>query len=431
MAKSDQYDVIIVGGSIGGCTAARLFAQCGLSVALIERSSDPAAYKKVCTHFIQPVATPILERLGLTGLIETSGGLRNRLEVWTRWGWIRDPESRGSYGYNIRRETLDPLLRALTETTEGVEFMTGRTVWRLLTDNGRIVGVETTDRNGAVVALRARLVVAADGSRSRVAELADISTRRQPNHRFTYFTYFRDLPLSTQANSHYWHLEPNLAYAFINDNQVTLLGVFLPLAQLQAWKRDVPGNFVRFWESVPDGPALVGAEQVCEMRGMIQMPNLSRPVASRGMALVGDAALTLDPMWGTGCSFAFLSAALLVDSTAEALRQATCSPRALDRGLARYRKRHRRATREHANHIASFSKIRDYRLLEALVMSAATRDADLARCMLTYIGREIGVTQLMSPANLLRAVRVNLTHAWRHKPRPTPMTKASIRRSAS
>ncbi len=58
------FDVVVVGGSVAGCAAARLFAQRGASVALVERRPDPAAYKVTCTHAILPPATPAIERLG-------------------------------------------------------------------------------------------------------------------------------------------------------------------------------------------------------------------------------------------------------------------------------------------------------------------------------------------------------------------------------
>ena len=52
------FDVLIVGASIAGCTAATLFARHGLSVGLVERQTQTDAYKKVCTHFIQSSASP-------------------------------------------------------------------------------------------------------------------------------------------------------------------------------------------------------------------------------------------------------------------------------------------------------------------------------------------------------------------------------------
>ena len=45
-------DAAVVGASIDGYMAAPLLAREGASVALIERHSDPNAYKALCAHFI-------------------------------------------------------------------------------------------------------------------------------------------------------------------------------------------------------------------------------------------------------------------------------------------------------------------------------------------------------------------------------------------
>src|SRR5580698_9420252 len=79
----DDYDVAVVGASIAGCTAARLFAQAGARVALIERRADLAAYKVACTHAILAAATPTIERLGLAPLLEARGALRTPAQLWT------------------------------------------------------------------------------------------------------------------------------------------------------------------------------------------------------------------------------------------------------------------------------------------------------------------------------------------------------------
>jgi menaquinone-9 beta-reductase len=83
-----SYDIIIVGASAGGCTAAILFARQGFGVVLLEHRKDINAYKKVCTHYIQPNAVPTLQRLGLADDIEAAGGIRNGGQAWTRWGWL-------------------------------------------------------------------------------------------------------------------------------------------------------------------------------------------------------------------------------------------------------------------------------------------------------------------------------------------------------
>jgi flavin-dependent dehydrogenase len=410
--NTGKFDVVIVGASVGGCTAARLYAQRGLRVALLERSDDFSHYKKVCTHYLQPVARDTLRKMGLAEQIEAAGGRPNELEFWTDWGWVRSRDvATIGHGYNIRRQTLDPILRQLAVETPGVSFFPGTPVRSLLHDpQGRIAGVATETPDGPREFL-APLVVAADGRNSRLADLAGIPAHVSENSRFTYFTYFRGVPLRSSVNSQYWYLHPNLCYAFQNDDDTLLLGVFLPRSELRAFKADPMGNFRAFWEQVPGGPRIADAEPISELLGMTEMPNHWRTASMPGLALVGDSALALDPIWGTGCSFAFLAADWLVEETSPALAAANRSTAAIDRGLARYRRRHRAGTRWHFAHIAHFSRGQRFSAPERLILSAAARDPKLAATVLTYLGRTIGPASLFTPGNVARAVAVNVRHA--------------------
>src|SRR4051794_26902319 len=128
---TEAYDAIVVGASLAGCATAILLAREGVKVALVERSAQPEAHKQLCTHFIQPSALPVLQRLGLDRLIEDAGGLPTPLEVHPASGWIGsflEHSSDGSprHGYNIRRLRLDPMIRKLAADTTGVVVMTGR-----------------------------------------------------------------------------------------------------------------------------------------------------------------------------------------------------------------------------------------------------------------------------------------------------------------
>ena len=137
-SRDSHYDVAIVGASIAGCAAAILYARRGLRVALAERNPDLNAYKRLCTHFIQASATPTIERLGLAGPLERAGAVRNGGEFWTRWGWIRPPdtvENPRPWGYSIRRQKLDPLLRGMAVSTGGVDYFSGESVLRAMRTN--------------------------------------------------------------------------------------------------------------------------------------------------------------------------------------------------------------------------------------------------------------------------------------------------------
>ena len=72
MTVQSAYDVVIVGASIAGCTAATLYGRQGLKVALVDRESSPDYYKKICNHFIQPYAVRTFKRLGMIDARSTS-----------------------------------------------------------------------------------------------------------------------------------------------------------------------------------------------------------------------------------------------------------------------------------------------------------------------------------------------------------------------
>src|SRR3954447_23187981 len=148
MAARAEYDVAIVGASLSGCTAAILLGRAGAKVALIEKSPDPQAYKRICYHFIQASAVPTIERIGLYEPILAAGGLRSRFHSRTPWGWIEPTEERHAYCLNLRRSLLDPMLREAATAQPNVELMLGQSAERLIRDGDRFGGVGIRERDG-------------------------------------------------------------------------------------------------------------------------------------------------------------------------------------------------------------------------------------------------------------------------------------------
>ncbi|WP_411111103.1 NAD(P)/FAD-dependent oxidoreductase [Streptomyces sp. c-19] len=68
-----DYDVVISAAGLAGCAAAILLARRGVRVALLERRSDPGAYKVLCTHSLTANAYPVLDELGLVPALEKAG----------------------------------------------------------------------------------------------------------------------------------------------------------------------------------------------------------------------------------------------------------------------------------------------------------------------------------------------------------------------
>jgi flavin-dependent dehydrogenase len=417
MSTEREYDVAVVGASLAGSTAATLLGRAGARVALIESHAEPSAFKRTCTHYIQASAAPVLERLGALPAIKLAGGASGSLEIWSRYGWVQ-PEEGDYSGWNIRRERLDPLLRGIAASTEGVESMLGETVVKLLHEGERVCGVVVRNRGGVEREVRARLVVGADGRDSSVAKLAQLPERVRPNNRFGYWAYFRDLP----ARGRLWMLDPEVAYTFPTDGGLTLLACLLTKDRLPEFKADPEAGLRAVFEALPDGPSLEGATLASPMLGKLDVPNVARRIIAPGLALVGDAAMASDPLWGVGCGWALQSGEWLAEAVAPALTGSGD----LDEALRAYRRRHRRQLAAHHALTSEYSSGRRFNPGERIWFRAAARDRFVARRMQLYGERWITPRQLLSPRTLARVMRAGMRPA-RSRPPESSAVQPSAR----
>ena len=396
------FDVAIVGASIGGCTAARLYGLAGLRVALIERRPDPAAYKVTCTHAILSSAVPTMERVGIASLIEARGALRTHPAAWSPYGgWMRLPTD-VPCGYGVTRQTLDPLLRQLAAETPGVELISGQAAVGLVGSNGRPGGVEIEGPDHQRKTIRAQLVVGADGRGSEVARMARVPGRVRPHNRFFYFAYWKGLPETTLARL--WFAEPNGIASFPNEDGVFVVVAGMHKQHLPEFRADPERMYRAAVNAVPEAPPIHDAERVSKLLGKLDVPNVMRPAAAPGIAFVGDAALATDPTMGVGCGWAFQSAEWLVDHTATALRGDT----ELDGALDRYRRAFRRRLGLHHWMIADLSTGRMLRTNERTAFRAAARDEWVARQLEPVITRRRSPLHLLRPAVNVQALRLGL-----------------------
>ncbi len=402
MTDHNDFDAIVVGGSLAGCTSAMLLARAGARVAVLERKPDPQAFKRICSHFIQSSAAPTLERLGLLDDILGAGGVRSRARFWTRWGMVEAPPTDVvPAGVNIRRELLDPMIRAAAARQPGVELILGHTVTDVLRDAERVSGVQTEDRRGETRRLRARLVIGADGRDSDVARLAGSRAKTTPHGRFAYGAYFEGPAPEGAPDATAWFLDPQWAAAFPTDGGLTFYAVMLTQDRLSEFRRDPAASLETFIAALPEAPPIRECQRVSAPLGKLQMPNVVRAPVAPGLALVGDAALATDPLFGVGCGWAMQSGEWLSEAVAPALR----GEERLERGLARYRRRHRRRLIPHAALIHGYATGRHFDLPERTLFSAATRDQRVAAGFGRFGTRNAGPEQLAR--TLGRSVLVN------------------------
>jgi menaquinone-9 beta-reductase len=400
----DRSEVVIAGGSVAGSALAALLGRQGIAVTVLEKSPKPEHYKVVCSHFIQAGATPVLERLGIAGTMERAGALRNGLDLWTEGGgWYATPDD--AYGYSLRREKLDPMLRELAAHTPNVDVRQGVTVTELLRDHaGRPAGLRGRTVHGEEVAVEAKVTVGADGRGSPLARLAGVPGRVQPHNRFGYMAYFKDLELRTAVPGHsqMWLTGRDVLYCFPNDDGLTVAAMFLHKDRLPAFKADKETAFRDAFAGLDRAPDLAGATQTSPLIGKLDLPNVRRPAARPGVAFVGDAAQASDPVWGVGVGFALESAAWLADEVAGPLTAGT-DP---DPALERYRRRHRRELALHHLQMSDFASGRPLNLLERTMHRAAARDPQTAALMAELAARAEPLDRVMRPGRIVRAARI-------------------------
>jgi 2-polyprenyl-6-methoxyphenol hydroxylase-like FAD-dependent oxidoreductase len=268
--------------------------------------------------------------------------------------------------------------------------------------------VAARDVGGRELRLRGRLLVGADGRGSRVAKLAGVSERRVRHGRIAYGAYFEGGAPESAPDASFWMLDPDMAAAFPTDEGLTFYAAMPVKAHAAPFREDPARALVELLASVPDAPPIRDARMVAPAQGKLDLTNVEHAPSAPGLALVGDAALAIDPLWGVGCGWALQSAGWLADAVAEPL----VSGAPLERPLRRYRRAHARALGGHARMIYEFAGGRRFTPPERMLFTAATYDDGLARIFEEFGSRSIGPARMLAGA----LPRVALATARRSRP---------------
>ena len=353
--QSLDYDAVIVGGSLAGCTAGdppRAARACASRI--VEKQPDPKAFKRMCTHFIQASAVPTVERLEMLEPIEAAGGVRPHFQAWTRWGWIKPPRERAQLSLNIRREVLDPMLREAAAATPGRRRAPRPGGPRA--DLGRRArspaSARATPSGEELDAARPA------GDRRRRPRLRHRrALRRQGKGPPPRALRLRRLLRRGAAGLRPRRLDlddgPELGGRLPDRQRPHLLrgdGDQGPPAGVQTRRRRGADLLHLRRPRARRRSARRGWSRT--VLGKIEMPNRVRVPVAPGLALVGDAAQAVDPLFGIGCGWAFQSGEWLADSVAPALH----GEEPLERGLKRYRRLHKRKL---GGHTVARQRLRD------------------------------------------------------------------------
>ena len=311
-----SYDAIVVGARCAGSSTARLLAQAGLRVLIVDRATFPS--DTISTHCITTGGCIQLQRWGLFDRVLATNVphvrdftiTMNGVEVNNPFGEAPDDVPGTT---SPRRTVLDKLL--LDAAVEaGADAREGITVKDLVRKDGRVVGIAGRDAAGGSVEERAAIVIGADGVNSVVARLAGADEYdRRESRGAGFYAYFSGWPGASVELG--FNERGGVGIFLTNDEQVCVFAG-RSVDEFVDYKRDVEGTHREIVGSLSSRLADWFAQTSRESRfyGWSAVPGFFRTPYGPGWALVGDAGYHKDPVTGHGITDAFRDAELLADA---------------------------------------------------------------------------------------------------------------------
>ena len=336
-----MYDAIIVGSRCAGASTARLLAQKGRRVLMVDRAHFPS--DTVSTHCVTIGGVIQLRRWGLLDrVLATNVPWVPAFTLTIGPNELRDPlpvdEDMGTV--SPRRTVLDKLL-VDAAIEEGAELREGITVKDLLRDDGRVVGIVGHDEQGNRVEEQAAIVIGADGTHSPVAKMveADVYDER-PGHGSGYYAYFSEIPADSVELA---FNEGHFAGVFPTNDGQTCVFAGKSDDEFRDFKDDVDAAHA---DTVAVANKRLGgwmrdAKRESRFFAFRTIPGFFRKPYGPGWALVGDAGYHKDPVTGHGITDAFRDAELLANAVHAGLDGAP-----LDETLAAYQARRDELSRD-------------------------------------------------------------------------------------
>jgi 2,6-dihydroxypyridine 3-monooxygenase len=271
--------VAVVGGSLGGLTAALVLRDAGCDVTVYERSQATLEARGAGIAVLEQTLRYPVERLGLAPE-----------EISTRTAWVRFLERDGSTAYEEPRSNRfsawNTIYRVLHEAFPATSYLLGRELTAFADEGG---DVQLRFGNGEV--RHADLLVCADGisSASRLRMFPEVA----PSYA-GYVGWRGTVPEATLTPATFEALHDAITYQVLPDSHILvypipgLNGSVEPGTRLMnmVWYRNVPASQLPAFLTDREGvrrevslpPNQVRAEQVDEMRCFADR-NLAPPIA--------------------------------------------------------------------------------------------------------------------------------------------------------
>jgi flavin-dependent dehydrogenase len=171
--------------------------------------------------------------------------------------------------------------------------------------------------------------------------------------------------------------------------------------RLPEFKEDLEGACLRMIAELPGSPPVDQLELVGPIVGRVDMSNQWRNPVNHGAALVGDAAFSIDPLFGVGCGWAFQSGAILADAVGQSL----AAGRPLKHALGDFRRKVAMQIIPHTLTMIGYSRGRGLSRMDKFVMRRAARSSAVEAELIGLLTRNVSPLKLIAPKGTLTLLR--------------------------
>jgi flavin-dependent dehydrogenase len=304
-------DVAIAGAGPAGAVAALILARAGARVIVFDRATFPR--RKLCGDTVNPGSLALLQRLGvgaaagsfvIPGMVVTGDGVR-----------IVGEYGPAMSGRAISREHLDYAL-VQAAAYAGARVEEGVRVTGVSGDITRVDGLTISTASGLSDRVRAALVIAADGSYSRIARTFGLARLADAPRRWAVGAYFSDVEHTSLFGEMHIRRRRYFGVAQLPGG-LTNLCVVTADRRLLADPSSLLADTIRSEAVLRD--RFAAARRVAAPIVLGPLAVDCAAAGSPGLLLAGDAAGFVDPMTGDGLRFAIRGAELAAHEALRAL----------------------------------------------------------------------------------------------------------------
>ncbi len=331
----DDYDVVVIGGGPAGCFAAKVVADRGLKVLVLERDRE--------------IGVPVrcAEAVG-------ESGLSRFVDIDPRWiankitgfsffspdGTCVDV-SVNEYGYVLERKIFDKGIASLS-IDAGAEILTKANATGLILDGGKVGGVLFSHK-GEPCEVRSKVVIGADGIESRVGRWAGLQTACGVDDMMSCAQYvLTGIDVEPEFCQLWFGREVapgGYAWVFPKDRNTANvgLGISVRFSDNGRCAFSYLDEFVSL--NFPE------ASMLGMVAGGVPCSSGLKQIVSDGLVLIGDAAQQVNPLSGGGIEEAIASADIAGKVVAEAILRGKFTSHELNRYQKEWRKRYAKMNR--------------------------------------------------------------------------------------